>query len=1163
MNYLGVVCVVGVNNNLTTISFGELLISWIKNMAEQKQVEKVEKPRLAHLRSVERRVQKQWEDSKPYEAEMDLSRPKFFLNFPYPYMNGRLHLGHAFSLTKAEFTARFQRLQGKNVLFPFGFHCTGMPIQAAANKLREELAKYGNPPDFKKFDLPEAAAADDSADGGEGDKPPAAPAAGGEQMSAEAQIAAKSKGKKQKLVNKGIGGSKPKTQWEIMQDMNVPRDEIASFADPLKWLSFFPPFGAQDLKAFGSAIDWRRSFITTSINPFYDAFIRWQFNRLKEGGRIKFGKRANVYSVVDGQVCADHDRASGEGVGPQEYTIIKLLVRPEGIPADSPLKHPSLAGKKIYLAPATLRPETMYGQTNCFVLPDGNYGAFEVVGGDVLIVSERAARGMAHQGLMSTWGKAEMLVAVKGWDLLGLPLQAPNAVYETVYTLPLVTISMSKGTGVVTSVPSDAPDDYVALKELKDKPEWRSRYKIEANMVEPFEVVPIIDIEGYGTTSAVFMCEKLKIASCKDTDKLKAAKDEVYLKGYYEGVMMVGECKGMKVCDAKPVIRATLIERGDALSYYEPESLVMSRSGDECVVALTDQWYLSYGDAEWAGIVSKHIHSPAFNGYNDKIMEKFDEVLGWLKEWACSRQFGLGTRLPWDDQWVIESLSDSTIYMAYYTIAHYLHGSVDNLAGPMSPSGIRPEDLTDYVFSFIFLAKPLPAGVTSAISESLLLKMRAEFEYWYPWDLRVSAKDLIPNHLTMSLYNHVEVWKGRPQFWPRGIYCNGHIMVDAEKMSKSKGNFLSLLDTVERFSADATRFACADAGDSMEDANFDMKNADEAVSKLFVEEEWFRKVLQDRAAGKLRAGEMNLMDSAFNNEIDFFVEATFNHFERMCYRDGLQCGWFGMMIARDVYRDWAVRSDVAMHQDVVLRFIRAVVVMMSPITPHWSENLWADVRGEGIPTPRSASVCDAAWPSWKPYDRFIRKQYTFFLDVLKVSRQQLIKTKLPAGPKAGYVFIASRYEPNKIRLLKWMQTLADPVSGALPADFIQRMKAYLEAEPELKPSTKALMQFGAFMRDEARDRGIDALDTEMPFDQKALLEVSRWGVVAVPVASLPAPTLIPLLRALSPGLPPPSPPPRPKSPPSPPPTTHTHTHTRVRTNPTNSPSRRTSSVPLS
>lgn len=71
---------------------------------------------------------------------------KFFGNFPYPYMNGLLHLGHAFSLSKLEFAAAYHRLCGKKVLFPQGFHCTGMPIKACADKLTYEIATYGCPP---------------------------------------------------------------------------------------------------------------------------------------------------------------------------------------------------------------------------------------------------------------------------------------------------------------------------------------------------------------------------------------------------------------------------------------------------------------------------------------------------------------------------------------------------------------------------------------------------------------------------------------------------------------------------------------------------------------------------------------------------------------------------------------------------------------------------------------------------------------------------------------------------------------------------------------------------------------------------------------------------------------------------------------------------------
>lgn len=52
------------------------------------------------------------------------------------------------------------------------------------------------------------------------------------------------------------------------------------------------------MQSFGMCIDWRRSFITTDVNPFYDSFIRWQFNTLKEQDKLFFGKKNVIYSVA-------------------------------------------------------------------------------------------------------------------------------------------------------------------------------------------------------------------------------------------------------------------------------------------------------------------------------------------------------------------------------------------------------------------------------------------------------------------------------------------------------------------------------------------------------------------------------------------------------------------------------------------------------------------------------------------------------------------------------------------------------------------------------------------------------------------------------------------------------------------------------------------------
>ena len=186
--------------------------------------------------------------------------------------------------------------------------------------------------------------------------------------------------------------------------------------------------------------------------------------------------------------------------------------------------------------------------------------------------------------------------------------------------------------------------------------------------------------------------------------------------------------------------------------------------------------------------------------------------------------------------------------MAYYTIAHLLQGNM--FGEKMGPLEIPAEKMTPAVYDYIF-CKGVGVGESDyvqAVPEDCgiplekLEKLRHEFEYWYPYDLRVSGKDLIKNHLMMSLYNHQAIWPDMSKM-PRSYFCNGHIQLNNEKMSKSTGNFLTVDDAIKQFGADATRFACADAGDSLDDANFAVATANAAILSLTTEEEFIRTVM--------------------------------------------------------------------------------------------------------------------------------------------------------------------------------------------------------------------------------------------------------------------------------------------------------------------------------
>ncbi|GAB2293376.1 hypothetical protein Dimus_027575 [Dionaea muscipula] len=1024
------------------------------------------------LLAIEKKVHIWWEEGNVFMAESREKPPepgeKFFGNFPFPYMNGFLHLGHAFSLSKVEFAAAFHRLRGANVLFPFAFHLTGMPIKAAADKLARETQQFGDPPVFP-------AAGEEEEDEEEASKKREK-----EDSSIEAQPD-KFKGKKSKAAAKT---GTQLYQWEIMRSFDLDDAQISKFKEPREWLKHFPPIAVDDLKEFGLGVDWRRSFVTTDINPYFDSFVRWQMRKLKAMGKIVKDLRYTIFSPLDGQPCADHDRASGEGVLPQEYTLIKMEVVPP-----FPEKLMTLQGRRVFLAAATLRPETMFGQTNAWVLPDGKYGAFEIDETDVYILTHRAALNLAYQGFSRVPQKPTCLVELTGQDLIGLPLKSPLTSNKLIYALPMLTILTNKGTGIVTSVPSDAPDDYMALHDLKAKPGLRAKYGVKDEWVLPFEIISIIEIPGFGEKPAEKVCNDMKIKSQNEKEKLAEAKKLTYLKGFTEGIMLVEEFKGRKVQEVKPIVRKRLIELGQAIMYSEPEKNVVSRSGDECVVALTDQWYITYGQPDWKQLTEECLANMEL--YSDEVRHGFEHTLSWLNQWACSRSFGLGTRIPWDEEYLVESLSDSTIYMAYYTVAHLLHQG--DMYGESPTNPIKPEQMTDEVWDFLFCGGRCPES--SNITPDLLKKMKQEFEYWYPYDLRVSGKDLIQNHLTFSIYNHTAIMDKR--HWPRGFRCNGHIMLNSEKMSKSTGNFRTLKQAIQDFSADATRFSLADAGDGVDDANFVFETANAAILRLTKELAWMKEVSDVEVS--LRVGPPSTYaDRVFANEINLAVKLTEQHYQNYMFREALKTGFYDLQTARDEYRFSCGISGL--NRDLVWRFMDVQTRLLAPICPHYAEHVWREhLKKDGF-------VVRAGWPEADAPDMTLKSSNKYLQDSIVQMRKLLQKqtsgskkgnkrgapvAQPPADKKlVGLIYVNEEYEGWKLECLRILQSKFDHEtrSFAPDAEIMEALRnSVVGQDTNFKQIQKLCMPFLRFKKDETLALGVHALDLKLPFGEIEVL----------------------------------------------------------------------------
>ena len=420
---------------------------------------------------------------------------------------------------------------------------------------------------------------------------------------------------------------------------------------------------------------------------------------------------------------------------------------------------------------------------------------------------------------------------------------------------------------------------------------------------------------------------------------------------------------------------------------------------------------------------------------------------------------------------MIESLSDSTVYMAYYTVAHYLQ------SGPFNGSekgslDIEAEDMTHEVWDYVFKKGSYPKG--TPIPEEKLAKMRHEFEYWYPMNMRVSGKDLIGNHLTFCLFNHMAIWG--PEMMPKSMFTNGHVLMDNEKMSKSTGNFLTVEDGIKKYSADAVRIALANAGDTNEFSNFETDVANAAVLKLFQLEEWatvtMAKITDFRTDGETAA------DRIFAASLDYFIEETDKAMNAMCFRDALKLGFFDLLNTRDAYKN----TSKVMRKDLIIRYLQVQAVLMAPIIPHMSEHLWTLSGGKGL-------CVDASWPAVTGAPKtdyfaglFIQKFANDLFPAVTKNRQG----KKAVEVNTVSVYVAPDYHDWQKGVLGILKTLYNHDSASFPPP---DLKAKVKTEVDKLGLDKKLLgtAMGFGMYTVTNMTGPETFEETFPFAQMDIL----------------------------------------------------------------------------
>jgi leucyl-tRNA synthetase len=809
-----------------------------------------------------------------------------------------------------------------------------------------------------------------------------------------------------------------------------PDEKLAELNDPVKVVEFFNQvYVDQYWRRFGFLADWRR--FTCTIYPEYGKFIQWQFRMLMNAGLLIQRPYYAPACVNCGPVAIDAsetDIACGGSAETTEYTLMKFK-----------------CGEYTLLA-ATLRPETVFGQTNFWINPDVEY--VKVVHEDEIWIMSRPCLDKMH------YQKEHLkdVGAIPGTDLIGRTCITPMTGRE-IMCLPATFCDPNVGTGLVVSVPSDAPDDWVALRMLQEDESLCRQYGLDPDQVKALAPIAIIDTKGWGPMPAVEIVQRMGITVSGDP-KLLEAKKIVYKDGFHSGKMNqdCGKYSGLPVDKAKDTMKEDMLRTNEADLFFDLSEKVICRCGEPVVIKkVSDQWFIDYGDPELT-IKSKE-QAKRMQIMPQEYQTNVHGVLDWFRERACVRQGNwMGTRFPFDDKWIIEAISDSTLYPIYYIVSPYVNDG-----------SIRAEQMSTEFFEYVILGQGdlEHTSKRTGIPKTVLTSIREDVEYWYPLDVNLGGKEHMTVHFPAFLMNHVAILPEAK--WPKGIFVNWYVVSKAAKISKSKGGAQPIPGAAEKYGVDALRLYYAHIASPFADVEWDEEIIENYVSKI---DRIMRTV--DELSTMPEVEQIEGIDlwliSRCNTKLQKVIEGMTQYDLRN--------------LANEVYFElpndlkWYLRRKGA-NGAVISKVLNMWIRMMAPITPHVAEEMWEHLGQEGLVACARFPEVDQAdlSPAAEMGEDYLRSLMEDIGQILKVTK---------ITPKRILLYTSAAWKRKGLEM-----ALAMVENGTLSTPSLT--KAMMQ-DPEIRTHGKDAPDFARKLAEDLMKRSKSELDRiGIAFDELAFL----------------------------------------------------------------------------